>query len=136
MIRSDNHIFAGMQKDTSVSKHQAQFLVDALNIRLTARDDKTSLSMTNEKGTKLLSFLFKEYNNSTGTWSSQSNVSLEGVYIGHCVLNEYLILFTYIDNSNSAIYRINLKTVNSDSYIATRLYKGDLGFDRNFLLKQ
>lgn len=132
MIRSDNHIFAGMQRDTSVSKHQAQFLVDALNIRLTARDDKTSLSMTNEKGTKLLSFLFKEYNNSTGTWSSQSNVSLEGVYIGHCVLNEYLILFTYIDSSNSAIYRINLKTINNNSYIATRLYKGDLGFDRSF----
>ena len=47
----DSHIFSGMQRDVSVSKHPAQFLYDGLNVRLTARESDTLLSISNEKGT-------------------------------------------------------------------------------------
>ena len=58
MMYSDNHIFAGLQQDVSISKHPAHLLCDALNIRMTAREGQTALSLTNEKGPQQLSFSF------------------------------------------------------------------------------
>ena len=54
MIKSDAHIFGGMQRDRSVSKQSPEFLWDALNIRMTARDGDTLLSITNERGTSVV----------------------------------------------------------------------------------
>lgn len=46
------------------------FLWDAHNIRITDKEDNTLFSITNEKGT------------------SDPLVTLNGKYVGHCVLNE------------------------------------------------
>lgn len=44
-------IITGMQQDVSVSKFNPKFAYENYNIRLTAREDGTLMSVTNEKGT-------------------------------------------------------------------------------------
>lgn len=73
---SDNHIFKGLRRDVHPSRQDESFLWDALNVRLTNRDSDTGFSITNEKG-----------NTDTG-------VVFDGQYVGHCVLNRYLVVFT------------------------------------------
>lgn len=74
--QQESHIFTGMQRDVSASRHPAQFIYDGLNIRLTAREGDTLLSVTNERGT------------------ADSKLSISGFYIGHCLLNQYLVIFS------------------------------------------
>ena len=106
--------FSGMQRDVSVSKHPAQFLYDARNIRLTARGSDTLLSVTNEKGTK------------------DTGVEVQGLYLGHCLLNQYLVVFSRDVNAPSPdiITRIDLSKIdltdNKDRILI--LYQGNLGF--------
>ena len=69
-------MFSGMQQDLSVSKHPVQFIYEGLNVRLTARDGSSLLSITNEKSTK------------------STVIQVEGVCIGHILLNNYLIVFS------------------------------------------
>lgn len=90
----DNHIFTGMQKDLSISKHPANYLFDAYNIRITAREDNTLLSITNERGPEDL------------------NIQVSGTYIGHCVLNQYLVVF-----STTSTTRNNDGSTKGDDYI-------------------
>ena len=85
----EKHIFNGMQRDLSVSKHPAQFIYDGLNVRLTAREKDTLLSITNEKGT------------------FDTEMGIAGIYLGHCMLNQYLVVFSYT-SEKSWIYRIDL----------------------------
>lgn len=47
-----------------------------------------------------------------------------GDYIGHCIANNYLVLFTR-NNNKDYIYRIS---ADNNTYTAKLLYKGDLGF--------
>ena len=54
MLQSENYVFTGLQQDAAVSKQQPQYLIDAHNIRITARNGETLLSVTNEKGPKEL----------------------------------------------------------------------------------
>jgi len=75
---SESYIFRGMQKDISVSKHPAQFIYDGMNIRLTSRDGNTLLSVTNERGTL------------------ETGMQAEGNYLGHCLLNQYLVIFSTV----------------------------------------
>ena len=94
----DSHVFTGMQRDLSISKHPANYLYDAQNIRITAREDDTLLSITNERGPKNL------------------EIQINGKYLGHCVLNQYLIVFSTTsrdDNYTGKDYitRINLEHI-------------------------
>lgn len=109
MKKIDQHIFGGMQRDLSISKQKPEFLWDAHNIRLTAREGDTMLSITNEKGT-----------------SEIGNVSFAGKFLGHCVLDNYLVVFTAdIDNNTDYIYRID----KNDDYKQEILFEGNLGFN-------
>ena len=91
-LRNEHHSFTGMQRDLSVSKHPASFLYNANNIRLTPRNGDTMYAITNEKGTL------------------DTEITLEGTYLGHCLLNQYLVVFTHVSNSKDCIYRIDLDT--------------------------
>lgn len=82
----DNHIFQGLKRDNHQIRQDKQFLWNARNIRLTNREDNTLLSITNERGTL-------------------AKVSLDGKYVGHCVVGRYLVVFTD-DNKDCYIYRI------------------------------
>ena len=106
--KSDPHIFSGMQRDTSVSKHKAESLYDAMNIRFTARDGDTLLSITNEKGTLLL-----------------NDLSMQGTYLGHCVINDYVVVFTH--GEEDVIYKVYPNATEPEV-----LYHGNLGFSVDF----
>lgn len=97
-----SHVIQGMQKDTSKSKLSKEFAFDAKNIRITAREDNSLLSVTNEKGNKF-------------------EKSFLGNYVGHCVINNQLVLFTTTGNTDFIfLYDSDLRPM--------PLYSGNLNF--------
>jgi hypothetical protein len=104
MKQIENHIFSGMQKDVSAPKHPVEFIYDGRNVRLTAREKETLLSVTNEKGTI-------EARNK----DSRNPIVVGGRYLGHCLLNQYLVVFSSGVDENKVqhdhITRINLSTM-------------------------
>lgn len=124
MQQSTNHIFTGMQQDVAISRAQSECLIDAHNIRITSRGEETLLSITNERGPKELTLVneFGEY------------VTIEGTIIGHCVLNQYLVLFVHLDkdaegNIKDSIFRIDMS---KDKPEVHSLFSGQsLEFDVN-----
>lgn len=93
MIKEKTHIFQGIKRDNHPIRQEDKFLWNAHNIRLTNRDDSTLLSITNERGTSNPLHTFK------------------GMYVGHCVLNKFLVVFTAIvdeggKTTGNVIYRI------------------------------
>lgn len=89
MIKEETHIFQGMKRDVHQIRQDGKFLWNAHNIRITNREDSTLLSITNEKGPK-----------STG-------VTFNGIYVGHCMVGDYLVVFTAAkDGSFNCIYRV------------------------------
>lgn len=129
-MKSDPHIFSGMQRDMSISKHQPEFLYDALNIRLTAREGSTMMSMTNERGTRVIQ----------GVNYAGSNTNMEGTYVGHCAIDDKLVVFTTTGatstpfNRKDHIYILYLSETTTTVRI-DELYFGDLGFDTNYPLE-
>ena len=107
--KATSHVIQGMQKDTSKSKLSKEFAFDAKNIRITAREDNTLLTITNEKGTKYCHGLF-------------------GYYLGHCVLNNQLVLFTTTPEAERTKDHIFLYDSNFEQ---TSLYHGNLNFNLN-----
>ena len=101
---NEHHTFNGMQRDIDIPMHPVNILYDAHNIRLTAREDDTLLAITNERGTLDL-----------------GSIVCEGTYLGHCLLNNYLVVFTTSDDYDN-IYRIDLGK--ADPEIDT-LYQGE-----------
>lgn len=130
-MQQDIHSFSGMRRDLHPISQDAKFLWDAKNIRITARESDTLLSITNEKGT-----------------TKHVPLLLEG-YCGHAVIGDWVVIFA-TGLGKSVIYRIGL-----DSYTWEKgechiegedvpievcemkrvptidiLYIGDLGFDK------
>lgn len=102
MKKTDSHIFTGMQRDRSISKQPAEFLWEAHNLRITAQgDNNTLMSITNERGTLPISL----YIGKAGKDNPRCD-TLPGHYVGHCVLNDYLVLFTHEDGGKDYIFRI------------------------------
>lgn len=111
MVKEDNHVFVGMSRDNSVSKVGNNYMFDAKNIRVTAVNNETSLSITNERGPAYLQL-------TKGT--------IEGTLLGHAVMNKYLILFTKTADSDK-IYRVDIQKL-----ICVELFSGDLNFNLNY----
>lgn len=117
-VKTDLHQIKGMQKDFSVSKANNEFAFDAMNIRITAREGNTLLSVTNEKGNKEV--IIKD--------SDGQFVTIGGIVIGYNVLNNYITLFT-TNNQIDRIYRLELK----ENYFECKLLIQDnLDFDYNY----
>lgn len=104
MIKQDNHVFQGMKKDSHPIRQEGKFLWEAHNIRFTALEDNTLLSMTNEKGNKRIN-------------------TVAGHYIGHCVVGNYLIIFTFVRAGLNNIFRVEKR---GNNFAVTKLYEGDL----------
>ena len=72
----------GMRKDFNkelITQEDSQYLYDAHNIRVITRDDETTGSIINEKGTKLASD------------------AIQGAYMGHATINDKIVVFTHND---------------------------------------
>lgn len=115
-MKQETHIIRGMQRDLTVSKFSPEFAYENMNIRITARENNTLMAVTNEKGNAALTL----YNESDQT----TEVSLDGLPLGYCVLKDYITLFTKGDTDN--IYRIQRQ---GDKYLVKTLFSGDLNFD-------
>lgn len=113
-VKAENHIIRGMQRDLSVSKFNPEFAFECKNIRITARENNTLLTVTNEKGNTEMPL-----KTNTGT-----AFSIEGTLLGYNVLNQYVTLFT--KGSKDFIYRLENKI---DYLEAKLLYSGNLNFN-------
>lgn len=132
MIKQDLHQFGGMQQDIKNPEVNAKFLYEGHNIRITSNGDRSLLHITNEKGNEEL------------------DADIKGLYLGHSVINNYLVLFTteiklgnVSDDYNSSnanmlmlkqsgkdyIYRIDL--TNLASIRTEELFSGKLNFSVN-----
>ena len=98
----------GISRDLSVSKASNEFAFDNHNIRITADQHDTLISVTNERGNKMYDSLY-----------------FEGELVGWNVLNTYIILFT-VDGDTSYIYRVEYK---DGEFESLTVFSGALGFD-------
>ncbi len=114
MIKSSTHSIKGMQRDLAVSKFNPEFAFDAHNIRITAMDNNTLLSITNEKGNEQVAMIGED----------GQNILIQGTVLGYNTVGKYLIVFS-TDNSTDYIYRLEKK----DNYFEiVILYQGYLDF--------
>lgn len=104
----------GMQRDLSESSFNPKFAYENKNIRITALDGNTLLSITNEKGTKNLHINDVD--------------SIEGVTIGQAVIDKELVLFTTSNNelTPDRIYKLYFDADNT--LHGELLYAGNLKF--------
>lgn len=100
-------IITGMQRDVTPSKFSPKHAYENYNLRLTAKEDNTLLSITNEKGTK------------QHTITGLDNSLIQGTYLGHAVLNRYLIIFTVNESSN--IYKLEYDP-NNNTFTGTLFF--------------
>lgn len=113
----------GMNRDLSVSKTGESSAYENVNIRVTARENDTLLSVTNERGNVPVNL----------------DGSILGVLLGWNVLNNHIILFTHYENDGTAadiIYRVDYDYVDkSFRFVGSMgpqencLFYGNLGFD-------
>ena len=85
----DKHVFQGMQQDSSEIYQDSNMLRDALNIRITDRDNPTQFSITVDKGNVL-----------------GSDMTLQGKYIGHCLLDKQNVLVFTQDETHTYFYKV------------------------------
>lgn len=95
MRKNEVHVFQGMSRDIHPKKQQAQHLWEAMNIRLTAMNGDTLLTLTNERGPQ-------ECVADDGT-----NYVITGKYLGHCVIDNLCIMFS-VRNEDCYITKIEL----------------------------
>lgn len=113
--------FKGMMRDLSVSKNPSNYAYEIRNMRLTAQEDSTLLSLVTEKGNR--EFAVKD--------ASNNPVALDNI-IGYCVIDKYLTVFTHkVENTSciDSIVRLEEKYPegSSISYMEAKvLYTGDL----------
>lgn len=113
----------GMLRDRSISKVDNQFAFENHNIRITARDKDTLLSVTNERGNLPINIT---------PYAGELGVSeIEGILLGYSVLNNYIILFTH-DDIADRIYSVEYIKKDSDIWEGKKLYEGNLDFSVNF----
>ena len=91
----------GMNQDISISKASNEFAYENYNIRITAINDSTQLTVTNEKVPKDLEATIKLQDNSEET-------QIKGRPLGYALLKDYIVLFTNDSTKIDRIYRLEL----------------------------
>jgi hypothetical protein len=119
-----NYKTIGMQRDSSESSFDSKFAFENMNMRITARDSNTLLSLSNERGNLEMTLVDDE---------SVSTI-IEGYPIGYAVLDSELILFTTLNLTESTsyntdrIYKITTSSV-ANTLVVKKLFEGTLNFD-------
>jgi hypothetical protein len=101
-------------------------LWDAYNIRINSReaDDASVGAVSNERGNKSITITF---DGNPEDLSNETNAAahLRGTYLGHCVLGNYLVLFTYYSyEKKDCIYKIDF--TDPDNPKGALVYWGNL----------
>lgn len=119
----------GITRDIGRSKSGTEYAYDIRNMRITAQEGETLLTLTNEKGNKQY-----KLNITDGTLSSNS---ITGNIVGVYVLNKYIIVFSHASKGDY-IYRLEeVKSTNSDDLLLSGivLYHKNLGFTNDMRLE-
>lgn len=120
MILQDKHSFIGMRTDNTPVTQESRFLRDAYNIRFTDIDNSSFLALTNERGNKKLELV--------SDYEKLDNI-IYGTYIGHCIVGEYLVIFTHSNIVNMGIFKDHIYAVYCDKatnqYILKHIYEGN-----------
>ena len=114
----------GMNQDISISKASNEFAYENYNIRITAINDSTQLTVTNEKVPKDLEATIKLQDDSEET-------QIKGRPLGYALLKDYIVLFTNDSTKIDRIYRLELFE-NDSTPLCIRgviLYEGSLNFE-------
>lgn len=121
-FKTDTFIIKGMRQDTSEAVFDTAFAFANKNIRIDARDNNTTLCVTQEKGNEqiLRIELYNdlEYNIFDSVWNA-----LPFTVIGHCELENYCILFGIDNVQKDIIARLEL---HNNIFKLVYLYKGTL----------
>jgi hypothetical protein len=80
MIQEDIHSFNGLSMDKHPVAQDKDKLTDALNVRFISNETGSSFVLSNEVGT------------------SDPGINFLGDYIGHCIVGDYLVIFSKEDN--------------------------------------
>jgi len=120
VVKHSSHLIKGMQQDSSPSIANSEYAIDARNIRITARENTSLFSVVNEKGN--IEITLKTINGTDAT--------LIGDYVGHAVLNNYLVVFMH-SSDYDYIYRLEKKIDYKlvEFLEVVTLYQGNLGLD-------
>ena len=111
MKKNDVHVFQGMSRDVHPKKQQQQFFWDAMNVRLTAINEDTLLTVTNEIGP--LRCISDDY----------EQVVIEGKYLGHTTIGNDCIVFSVKDEWS---YITKIEFIESSSPDPQQLHKNNL----------
>ena len=115
MLKKEQYIIKGMNKDLSISKSNNEFSYENKNIRITTNTEGSLLSITNEKGTSKINI---------------NGNPIIGTILGHCIIKHNLILFTK-DTTTQEDYILKLD-FNDDLNVKSKiLYSDNLNFDLN-----
>lgn len=135
----------GMNRDLSISKTDESSAYENHNIRILARDHDTLLSVTNERGNKVvvleglsadilrlsedgeLRLMETDNVRPFSVGSDEVIGDIAGFLLGWNVLNNHIILFTHQGDDVDHIYRIDYTP--DDTFEAYRLFSGSLDFD-------
>lgn len=102
----------GMNRDLSVSAFSSEFAYENKNLRITASEDNTLMSLTNIRGTK------------------DSEITLSGTPIGQAVIDNIWVIFTTSNSEDNSkkdkIYRVEIDKEDRIKYVV--LYQGNLSF--------
>ena len=112
--KTAQYIITGMNRDTTISLADSKLSYENMNIRITARDNNTLLSVTNERGNRQ----WPVYD------SAGLDFTISGIVVGWNVLNSYLILFTH-EQTVDHIYRLTLVDT---SFLGKELISGSMNF--------
>ena len=112
----------GMTRDLSISKAPNELAFENFNIRITARDHDTLLSVTNERGNVPI-----DIKNESTEDNAPEFLSIDGTLLGYSVLNSFLILFTEGEERDH-IYRIHYHVLGDPEWTGLELFNGDLNF--------
>ena len=100
MQKSTSFKIKGINRDLSPSTFNNDYAYDAKNIRITTLDSNTLLSITNEKGNKVINTIGSE---------------ITGTPIGSIVIDDSLILFSHLSPEKNTIEDIELEETSVDS---------------------
>lgn len=127
MKKEQSFSVKGMTRDISRSKGSAEYAYEIKNMRITAQEGETLLTLTNEKGNKKYKLNILDNANTV--------TSIAGKIVGVYVLNKYIMVFSHTENGDY-IYRLKEESNGDDLQMSgVVLYHKSLEFTNDMKLE-
>lgn len=123
MNRKNIHIFRGLDTDSSPLSVAADFAEEIHNLRITANEailDADTSILNNPQNPINLTISPELSTRSLRDTNNGALLELEGQYIGHCVCNEYLIVFAQTEDED-IITKYKLEVDNNKNLVLNKI---------------